>query len=148
MTRRLRDAPLVNAKDELDTIGTVGLMVGEGVEVIGAEFDGRWLDVGTIANLLTTQHELLAGAREPEIAASATVGASDIVAPTIVGEDARVTRSLLEEVVVGDGATIEASSLVRVMVAPGAEVRRAALSDVVVTRSGEIVGPGASSDDV
>ncbi len=148
VTRRLRDAPLVNAKDEVDTIGTVGLMVGEGVEVIGAEFHGRWLDVGTIANLLTTQHELLAGAREPEIAESATVEASDIVAPTIVGEDARVTRSLLEEVVVGDGATIEGSSLVRVMVAPGAEVRRAALSDVVVTRSGAIVGPGAPSGDV
>ena len=123
-------------------------MVGEGAVVIGEEFEGRWLDVGTIANLLTTQHELLAAMDEPELAESATIEASDVIAPTIVGEHARVSRSLLEEVVVGDGATVEGSSLVRVMVAPGAHVTRAALSDVVVTRSGAVVGPGAPAERV
>ena len=145
VTRRLRDEPLVNAKDEVDTIGTVSLMVREGAEVLGAEFDGQWLDVGTIDNLLATQHQLLAAMREAEIAATATVEASDLIAPAIVGANARVVRSLLEEVVVGDGATVEGSSLVRVMVAPGAHVRSSALADVVVTRGGELVGPGARS---
>jgi glucose-1-phosphate thymidylyltransferase len=148
VTARLRDAPLVNAKDEVDSIGTVGVMVGEGAHVIGAEFEGRWLDVGTIANLLATQHELLAGMREPEIAESATVEASDVITPAIVGANARVSRSLLEDVVVGDGATIEGSSLVRVMVAPGARIERAALSDVIVTRGGEVAGPGAPDERV
>jgi glucose-1-phosphate thymidylyltransferase len=148
VTRRLRDAPLVNAKGEVDTIGTVGLMVDEGAHVIGGEFDGRWLDVGTIANLLATQHELLAPLREAQIDESATVEASDVIAPAIVGAGARVARSLLEEVVVGEDATIEGSSLVRVMVAPGARLRGAALSDVVVTGSGEIVGPGEPTGGV
>lgn len=148
VTQRLREAPLVNAKGEVDTIGTVGMMVAEGAAVLGAEFEGRWLDVGTIANLLATQHELLAALTEARIAESATVEASDVIAPSIVGEGARVARSLLEEVVVGDDAIVEGSSLVRVMVAPGAEVRRAALSDVVVTRSGGIVGPGAPDGGV
>lgn len=145
---RLRTRPMVNAKGEIDLSGTVAEVVREGREVRGWVFEGEWLDGGTLEGLLTAQECLLDHAPRAAgggIDPRATMEASTVEGPVLVGPDARVSNSRLERVVVGAGARLSNVTLRRALVVAGARLDGGSYSDVVVTASGQVAGPGLPS---
>jgi glucose-1-phosphate thymidylyltransferase len=140
---RLRSAPHVNAKGEVDLSGTLAVMVGEGAHLAGSVWEGEWLDGGSLAWLLHAQQRLLAlhGAGAPP--ASVRLVEAELGERVLLGEGAHVERSQLgPDVVLGDGAVIRDARLVRALVAPGAHLEGGVHEGVIVTPGGEIVAVG------
>ena len=153
---RVRTNPDINAKGESDLTATVATMLDEGGEVRGWVLDGEWLDGGTLGGLLHAQSRLLPGisgsvveATDSELsgaieaAGDAAIAGSTVRGPALIGADARIEGSSLDEVVVGAGAELVDVELRRALVAPGATLRGGSYADVVVTPAGEVGGPGA-----
>ena len=137
---RLRSAPHINAKAEVDLSGTLAAMVGEGAHLAGSIWEGEWLDGGSLAGLLHAQERLLALHRAAAPPASARLVEAQLSDRVLLGEGALVERSRLgPDVVVGDGAVVRDARLARALVAPGAHLDGGSHEDVVVTPSGEVV---------
>ena len=137
---RLRSAPYVNAKGEIDLSGTLAVMVGEGSYLTGSVWEGEWLDGGSLGGLLHAQERLLARGVTPSVPASARLVESAITGRVLVGEDARIEHAQLgPNVVIGGGAALRDVRLARALVAPGARLAGGAYENVIVTPDGDIV---------
>jgi glucose-1-phosphate thymidylyltransferase len=122
VVERLRSAPKLSPRGEVELSGTMADMRREGTEIGASVFDGDWLDTGTLRSLLETQRALLDGAESPVLAADATV------------EDC----ALGANVVVGSGAVLRDVTLDDALVAPGAHLEGIKARGVVVTPDGEV----------
>lgn len=155
---RLRAQPIINAKGESDLTATIGALVSEGADVRGWQADGRWLDAGTVENLLETHQQLLAtieacGSPGDDCQASGVValqqGAiarrSRLQGPVMLGASAVVEDCELAGSVVGVGAVLRGVQLEGCVVLPGARLEGGSYRNVVITEAGEIGGPGAES---
>lgn len=137
---RLRTAPVINARGEVDLIATVALMVTEGAPVGGWMLDGELIDVGTLPALLAGQARLLADCDPAQqVAASARVEGVRLEGRVIIGDGAQITGGLLADTVVGAGATLENTTLRRALVSPGARVVGLSAEDVIITPSTEVI---------
>jgi glucose-1-phosphate thymidylyltransferase len=123
---RILDDPVVNAKGELEISGTLASLIRTGHAIGGAEFDGEWLDTGTLSALLSAQARLL----EDE-------ESSVLVAADAVLEDCELGSN----VVVGAGCVLTRVKLSNALVAAGAVVSDLEDEGVVITPSG-VVGRG------
>ena len=115
---RLRANPAVSIRGEIELSGTLATMHAEGFPMGGAEYQGDWLDTGTLASLLATQRALL-----------------DV--PALIAPAATVEGSTLGlNVVVGAGAVVRNCTLRDVLVAPGAHLEGVVASNEVITADG------------
>jgi glucose-1-phosphate thymidylyltransferase len=121
---RVLDNPVINRKGELEISGTLTAMIEEGHTVGGREFNGEWLDTGTLSALLAAQARLFEDS-----------GSSVLVAPDAVVEDCELGPN----VVVGAGCELRHVKLSNALVAAGARLENFEGHNVVVTPSG-IVG--------
>ncbi len=120
---RILDDPVVNAKGELEISGTLSSLIRTGHAIGGREFDGEWLDTGTLGALLATQARLLED-----------LDSSVLVAPDAVVEDCKLGPN----VVVGAGCVLTRVKLSNALVAAGAVVSDLKAEGVVITPSGVV----------
>ena len=140
---RLRAAPVINARDEVDLIATVALMVEEGTLVGGWMLDGELIDVGTLPGLLAGQSRLLAACDPPQqVSSSARVEGTRLEGHVLIGPGAQVRGGLLADTVVGADATLEHATLHRALVSPGSRVVGLSAQDVIITPDGRVVPAG------
>lgn len=153
---RLRTNPVMNAGGESDLTATIAALLDEGADVRGWTADGRWLDAGTVENLLETHARLLA-AMEPgghlnadclvtgSIAAGANVSArgSTLRGPVLLGEGSTAEDCDIAGSVIGPHATVRGVRLERCVVLPGARIEGGSYCDVVITAGGLVGGPGS-----
>ncbi len=124
---RVLDAPIINAKGELEISGTLGAMIEEGHPVGGAVFDGEWLDTGTLAALLATQRRLLDIRGETTlISPQADISSDCELGPNVVvGPGARLRNVRLRDALVAGGAIIADIDDAGIVVAPSGAIGRA-----------------------
>jgi len=120
---RLLDDPVVNAKGELEVSGTLASLIRDGHLIGGREFDGEWLDTGTLPALLATQARMLED-RESSV----------LVSPTAVIEDCELGPN----VVIGAGCVLTRVNLSNALVAAGAVVSDLQDAGVVITPNGVV----------
>lgn len=124
---RVLDAPVVNTKGELEISGTLGAMIEEGRPFGGGEFDGEWLDTGTLGALLDTQRRLLEVRGEPAlVSAQADVSSDCQLGPNVVvGPGARLRNVRLRDALVAAGAVVSDLDEARVVVTPSGAIGHA-----------------------
>ncbi len=155
---RLRSNPVINVSDECDLTGTIAMLVQEGSDVRGWESDGRWLDAGTVENLLETHAQLLATLEacgqvtsDCQVTGPIATGTgvrtrrSTLRGPVLLGDGSAIEDCHVAHSVVGANATLRGASLERCVVLPGASVDGGTYRDVVITASGELGGPGSGT---
>ncbi len=123
VVERMLDDPVVNARGELEISGTLASLIRARHEIGGREFDGEWLDTGTLAALLATQARLLEDCES-----------SVLVAADAVVEDCKLGPN----VVVGAGCVLRRVKISNALVVAGAVVSDLKDEGVVITPSGVV----------
>ena len=123
---RILDEPISNVKGELEISGTLSAMIQEGTHIGGREFDGKWLDTGSIKSLLFAQSQILDH-----------LGDKNLISP-----DAEIYRCQIgKNVVVGEDCVLNGAILENVLVSPGAKINNVRYDGAVITPSGKIGRP-------
>ena len=124
---RVLDRPVVNIRGEVEISGTLARAIEEQLPVGGREFDGEWLDTGTLAALLVAQARLLGGRGVPAlVAADALVEDCDLGPNVVVGSRCELRGVRLSNALVAAGAVLSNLDDHDVVIAPSGRLGRPA----------------------
>ena len=114
----------------------------EGCRIWGWDFDGIWMDVGRLSDVIKCNLTVAAQLKQKE---GDTKG-SKLSGKIYLGKDVRVHGSKLKDCVVMEGCVIEKADLVNTVVMPGTKIVGARVSGSVIGHN-TMVSKGASITD-